>query len=97
MYERLCAMRKQCLYLESSTPMKTTVLFSDHLSRRRLMKGALAAAAGGLVMNWGGLVNSTALAAETKKQRKHCILLWMNGGESQFETFDRKSGRPTGG
>jgi len=70
---------------------------SDHLSRRALMKGALATAAGGVVMNWGGLVNSSALAAETKKQRTHCILLWMNGGASQFETFDMKPGRPTGG
>src|SRR5262245_4039270 len=61
------------------------------------MKGALATAAGGVVMNWGGLVNSSALAAETKKQRTHCILLWMNGGASQFETFDMKPGRPTGG
>lgn len=70
---------------------------SDHLSRRALMKGALSTAAGGLVMNWGGLVHSTAHAAEAKKDRKHCILLWMNGGASQFETFDMKPGRPTGG
>jgi hypothetical protein len=69
----------------------------SHLSRRQLMKGALATAAGGVVMNWGGLVNSRAFAAETKKERKHCILLWMNGGASQFETFDMKPGRPTGG
>src|SRR5690606_14378723 len=29
--------------------------------------------------------------------QKRCILLWMNGGASQFETFDMKPGRPTGG
>ena len=28
---------------------------TEHLSRRALMKGALATAAGGVVMNWGGL------------------------------------------
>lgn len=67
---------------------------SQHLSRRALMKGALATAAGGVVMNWGGL---TGLAQEARKQKKHCILLWMNGGASQFETFDMKPGRPTGG
>jgi len=66
-----------------------------HLSRRALMKGTLAAA-GGVVMNWGGLTG-TALGEEAKKERKHCILLWMNGGASQFETFDMKPGRPTGG
>jgi hypothetical protein len=61
------------------------------------MKGALATASGGVVMNWGGLTSLPALAAEAKKERKHCILLWMNGGASQFETFDMKPGRPTGG
>lgn len=67
----------------------------DHLSRRALLKGALAAA-GGVVMNWGGLTG-TALGDTARKERKHCILLWMNGGASQFETFDMKPGRPTGG
>src|SRR5436853_1888484 len=71
--------------------------FSNHLSRRHLMKGALATAAGGFVMNWGGLTSMPALAEEARKQQKHCILLWMNGGASQFETFDMKPGRPTGG
>jgi hypothetical protein len=60
------------------------------------MKGALATAAGGVVMNWGGLTN-TVFGAETRKKKTHCILLWMNGGASQFETFDLKPGRPTGG
>src|SRR5947208_4611741 len=68
-----------------------------HLSRRALLKGALATAGGAVVMNWGGLTGSAALADEVRKQQKHCILLWMNGGASQFETFDMKPGRPTGG
>jgi hypothetical protein len=68
---------------------------ADHLSRRALMKGALAAA-GGVVMNWGALTQ-TALGEKVRKERRHCILLWMNGGASQFETFDMKPGRPTGG
>lgn len=73
-------------------------LASDmHLSRRALLKGTLATTAGGTVMNWGGLTNTAALAEEVKKRKKHCILLWMNGGASQFETFDMKPGRSTGG
>ena len=48
-------------------------------------------------MNFGGLTSSAALAEEVKREKKHCILLWMNGGVSQFETFDMKVGRPTGG
>src|SRR3954465_13539118 len=70
---------------------------ADHLSRRALMKGMLATAAGGVVMNWGGLTGFPALAEAVRKQRKHCIFLFMNGGVSQFETFDMKPGRPTGG
>ena len=70
---------------------------NNHLTRRALMKGLLATSAGGVVMNWGGLTGSTSLAAEVRKQKKHCIFLFMNGGASQFETFDMKPGRPTGG
>lgn len=70
---------------------------AEHLSRRALLKGTLGTAAGGVVMNWGGLTETAAYADEAKRQQKHCILLWMNGGASQFETFDMKVGRPTGG
>jgi len=69
----------------------------EHLSRRALLKGALATAGGAVVMNWGGLTASRALADEVRQHGKHCILLWMNGGVSQFETFDMKPGQPTGG
>ncbi|MCU0871319.1 MAG: DUF1501 domain-containing protein [Pirellulaceae bacterium] len=48
-------------------------------------------------MNWGNLFQSRATAAEVERGQKRCILLWMNGGASQFETFDMKVGRPTGG
>lgn len=69
----------------------------EHLSRRAWLKGALVTAGGGAVLNWGGLAHSQALAKEVTKEKKSCILLWMNGGVSQFETFDMKPGRPTGG
>lgn len=79
----------------------------QHLSRRALMKGTLstgaglAAAAAGLggdvVLNWGGLTSQSAFAETVARQGKHCIYLFMNGGASQFETFDMKVGRPTGG
>ena len=69
---------------------------AEHMSRRALMKGALATAGGGVVMNWGGLTQ-TALGDEVARAKKHCIYLFMNGGCSQFETFDMKVGRPTGG
>ncbi len=68
----------------------------EHLTRRALLKGVLAGS-GAVVANWGGLVHSQTLAADTAKRGKRCILLWMNGGASQIDTFDMKPGRPTGG
>jgi len=69
----------------------------EHLSRRALLKGALATSTGAAVANWGGLFNSQTIAAEAAKKGKRCILLWMNGGASQIDTFDMKPGRPTAG
>src|SRR5437764_4612756 len=69
----------------------------EHVSRRALLKGALATTAGAAVTNFGGLFNSQTIAAETQKRHKRCILLWMNGGASQIDTFDMKPGRTTGG
>ena len=77
--------------------MSLNPIFQDHVSRRELLKGALATSSGVAVANWGGLFASPARAEEVKKNQKRCILLWMNGGASQFETFDMKVGRPTGG
>jgi hypothetical protein len=70
---------------------------NQHLSRRALLKGSLATTAGAAVMNWGHLARSAENGEKAAKQQKRCILLWMNGGASQFETFDMKPGRPTGG
>jgi len=68
-----------------------------HVSRRTLLKGSLISAGGGSLMNWGSLFDSAIAADSVQKQQKRCILLWMNGGVSQFETFDMKPGRPTAG
>ena len=70
---------------------------SEHLSRRALLKATLTTAAGGVVMNWGGLTSQSVFADAVARQAKHCIYLFMNGGASQFETFDMKPGRPTAG
>src|SRR5262245_2665316 len=69
----------------------------DHLSRRTFLKRTLLTAGGVTVANWGGLFNSQSIAQEAARQGKRCILLWMNGGASQIDTFDMKPGRPTGG
>ncbi len=57
-----------------------------------LTGGALASAA-----SFEGLFLHEGLAAQTAKAQKHCILLWLCGAPSQFETWDPKPGRPSGG
>ncbi|HXG09851.1 MAG TPA: DUF1501 domain-containing protein [Gemmataceae bacterium] len=69
----------------------------EHLSRRALLKGMLVTAGGLILPNWGGLFYHPAAAQTTARRQKRCILLWMNGGASQLDTFDLKPGRRTGG
>src|SRR5438034_9740604 len=45
----------------------------------------------------GWLDHLTLHAAELRRQQRACILLWMAGGPSQFETFDPKPGADTQG
>jgi hypothetical protein len=68
-----------------------------HLNRRSLMKGLLTTAGVYAVANWGLLTHSQSLAAEAKRAGKRCIMLYMEGGVSQIDTFDMKPGRPTAG
>jgi hypothetical protein len=70
---------------------------SEHFSRRTLLKGSLATGAGTAIPNWGGLFHSQSIASMAQKLGKRCILLWMNGGASQIDTFDMKPGKATAG
>jgi hypothetical protein len=69
----------------------------SHLSRRAFIKGAAVTGGGLILPNWGGLAHARAAAEDAAKNKKRCILLWMNGGASQIDTFDMKPGRPTAG
>jgi hypothetical protein len=65
------------------------------VSRRDLLRLSAAGVLGGSMSGW-----LKALADDTAKnpQRKRaCILLWMNGGPSQMDTFDLKPGHANGG
>ncbi len=62
------------------------------ISRRGFLRAGAAALAG-----LGLFGRLTLHADEVRKARKRCILLWMAGGPSQFETFDPKPGAPTQG
>ena len=62
------------------------------LSRRHLFRlGAVSTAA-----TMSGWLGRLASAADPKRKRA-CILLWMNGGPSQTDTFDLKPGHENGG
>jgi hypothetical protein len=66
------------------------------LLERRTFLRRLAWGAGAVgVLGWKDLVIGQ--ADELRKQGLACILLWMGGGPSQFETFDPKPGTSTGG
>lgn len=63
------------------------------LCRRDVMRLLSVGAAG--VLGWGDV--AAAHAAHLRKRGKACILLWMNGGPSQFETFSPLEGHANGG
>ncbi len=65
------------------------------LSRRTFLRNVSAGAAGLGLLGWKEAV--TARAAEIRKQGMSCILLFMRGGPSQFETLDPKPGTANGG
>ncbi len=69
----------------------------EHRLHRRLFLKGLTGGALASVSSFTGLFQNPAFAAETKKAQKHCILLWLCGAPSQFETWDPKPGRPTSG
>lgn len=67
----------------------------DHLFSRRQALGTLAgAAAGGL--GFSSLMQEAA-AAEMRKKGKQVLFIWLDGGISQFESWDPKPDSPFGG
>ncbi|HTU20448.1 MAG TPA: DUF1501 domain-containing protein, partial [Gemmataceae bacterium] len=54
------------------------------------------ASAGVVSASLSGWMEALAAAAD-KRRRRSCILLWMNGGPSQLDTFDLKPGHVHGG
>lgn len=69
----------------------------EHRLHRRLFLKGLGAGGAAAVASFSGLFESPSFAAATRKAGKRCILLWLCGAPSQFETWDPKPGRPSGG
>lgn len=65
------------------------------IDRRRMMQAMGLGALGTACASWFAPL-ATAAAAHPGR-RRHCILLWMNGGPSQTDTFDMKPGHANGG
>src|SRR5262245_53108268 len=67
----------------------------DHLTRRDWLRLGAAGVVGYSMSGW---VEALAASAARDPQRKRaCILLWMNGGPSQMDTFDLKPDHKNGG
>ncbi len=65
------------------------------VTRRRFLRTSVLAAS---ALGCGGLTRTIAARAGTlRRQGKACILLWMQGGPSQLETWDPKPGHTNGG
>jgi hypothetical protein len=65
------------------------------IGRRDFLRGITAASVAAGTLSWRELV--TLEASELRKQGMACILLWMQGGPSHFETFSPKPGHANGG
>ena len=68
---------------------------SLHLSRRDWLRLSAVGVAGSSLSGWLGKL--AAVAAGDARRRRSCILLWMDGGPSQTDTFDLKPGHANGG
>lgn len=75
--------------------MHTCPRHEHDIARRLFLQGAVAG--GATAYGCFGSLFSAANAREAASQQKHVILVFMSGGPSQFETWDPKPGRPTGG
>jgi uncharacterized protein (DUF1501 family) len=65
------------------------------IGRRDFVRGLSLASAAAGSLAWTDLLSLH--AAELRRRQMSCILLWMPGGPSQFETFDPKPGHESGG
>ncbi|MEX0979309.1 MAG: DUF1501 domain-containing protein [Pirellulales bacterium] len=65
------------------------------IRRRDFLRGITAASVAAGTLSWRDLVMLQ--AGELQKRGMACILLWMQGGPSQFETFSPKPGHANGG
>src|SRR6516165_10463382 len=66
-----------------------------HVTRREWLRLSAAGVLGASMSGW--LERLAAETAGNPERKRACILLWMNGGPSQMDTFDLKPGHANGG
>ncbi|MDB4664828.1 DUF1501 domain-containing protein [Verrucomicrobia bacterium] len=69
----------------------------EHQVHRRKFLQGLGGGISASMFSWSGLMSPAVFAEAAKRQQKSCILLWLCGAPSQFETWDPKPGRITSG
>ena len=74
----------------------TPELWHKEISRRCFFKSSITSFLGLVAMQHFGS-NSFAQLEDVMSRAKHCIVLFMNGGASQLDTFDPKPGTKNGG
>jgi hypothetical protein len=74
--------------------MKRTSSHAE-LSRREWLRLSAAGVMAGSMSGWLGQLADA--GANNPQRRRSCILLWMNGGPSQMDTFDLKPGHANAG
>ncbi len=80
----------------SSSPLTTHHSpLTNRLTRREWLRLSAAGVVGFSMSGW--LERLAAETATNPQRRRSCILLWMNGGPSQMDTFDLKPGHANGG
>jgi len=75
--------------------MRSLASSDGRLSRRDWLRLSTAGVVGYSLSGWLGALADE--AANNPQRRRSCILLWMNGGPSQIDTFDLKPGHANGG
>ncbi|MBM3214152.1 DUF1501 domain-containing protein [Candidatus Poribacteria bacterium] len=79
-----------------SDPVAANHLLDTHLTRRSLIKSGLYGMFSAALL--GPTRTLSALSTpQSPAKAKHCILLFMNGGPTQTDTFDPKTGTSNGG
>lgn len=82
---------------QDDSQRNTTCGSPEHSVHRRLfLEGAVGAGAASAA-SFSGLFSVPAFAEQMNDKAKRCILLWLCGAPSQFETWDPKPGKRTSG